>query len=93
VLLGRRGRGRSRRELAEEVGLLGELRQMRSRVDELYEWRGETGEARNAFSRATQTLNHSDAEVMVTKPESLPGEIERLEPDPIVCEEMFSRID
>jgi hypothetical protein len=30
---------------------------------------------------------HSDAEVMVTKPESLPAEIERLEPDLIVCEE------
>jgi hypothetical protein len=56
VLPGRRGRGYSRRELVEKIGLLEELRQMRSRVDELYERRGEAGEAREALSRAAQTL-------------------------------------
>jgi tetratricopeptide (TPR) repeat protein len=42
--------------LAEKIGLPGELWQIRSRIGELYEQRGETGEAREAFSQAAQTL-------------------------------------
>jgi tetratricopeptide (TPR) repeat protein len=42
--------------LAEKIGLPGELWQIQSRIGELYEQRGETEEAREAFSRAGQTL-------------------------------------
>jgi tetratricopeptide (TPR) repeat protein len=42
--------------LAEKIGLPGELWQIQSRIGELYEQRGETGEARAAFSQAAQTL-------------------------------------
>ena len=42
--------------LAEKIGLPGELWQIQSRIGELYEKRGEDGEAREAFSQAAQTL-------------------------------------
>ena len=42
--------------LAEKIGLPGELWQIQSRIGELYEKRGEDGEAREAFSGAAQTL-------------------------------------
>ena len=42
--------------LADKIGLPGELWQIQSRIGELHEQRGETGEARAAFSRAAQTL-------------------------------------
>jgi tetratricopeptide (TPR) repeat protein len=41
---------------AEKIGLPGELWQIQSRIGELHEQRGETGEAREAFSQAAQTL-------------------------------------
>jgi len=44
------------RALAEKIGLPGELWQIQSRIGELYERRGEAGEAREAFSLAAQTL-------------------------------------
>jgi predicted ATPase/DNA-binding SARP family transcriptional activator len=43
--------------LAREIGQPGELWQIRSALGELYERRGEAGEARAAFSRAAQTLS------------------------------------
>jgi tetratricopeptide (TPR) repeat protein len=42
--------------LAEKIGLPKELWQIQSRIGELYERCGETGEAREAFSLAAQTL-------------------------------------
>jgi tetratricopeptide (TPR) repeat protein len=42
--------------LAEKIGLPKELWQIQSRIGELYERRGEAAEAREAFSRAVQTL-------------------------------------
>jgi tetratricopeptide (TPR) repeat protein len=42
--------------LAEEIGLPGELWQIRSKIGELHEQRGQTEEAREAFSLASQTL-------------------------------------
>jgi tetratricopeptide (TPR) repeat protein len=42
--------------LAEEIGLPGELWQVRARIGELYERRGDAGKAREAFSRAAQIL-------------------------------------
>jgi Flp pilus assembly protein TadD len=42
--------------LAEKIGLPGELWQIQSSLGELYEKRGEDGEAREAFSGAAQTL-------------------------------------
>ena len=42
--------------LAEGIGLPGELWQIRARIGELHERRGETEEARTAFSAAAQTL-------------------------------------
>jgi len=42
--------------LAEEIGLPGELWQIRSRIGELHERRGEAGETREVYSRAAQTL-------------------------------------
>jgi tetratricopeptide (TPR) repeat protein len=50
------GRLREAEALAEKIGLPGELWQIRSSIGELYERRGEAGEAREAFSRAAQTL-------------------------------------
>jgi tetratricopeptide (TPR) repeat protein len=44
------------RALAEKIGVPGELWQIQSRIGELYERRGETGEAREAFFRAAQIL-------------------------------------
>jgi tetratricopeptide (TPR) repeat protein len=44
------------RALAEKIGLPGELWQIQSRIGELCERRGETAEAREAFSGAAQTL-------------------------------------
>ena len=42
--------------LAERLGPPGELWQIRARIGELHEWRGEVGEARETFSLAAQTL-------------------------------------
>jgi hypothetical protein len=42
--------------LAEEIGLPGELWQIRCKIGELHERCRETEEARAGFSRATQTL-------------------------------------
>ena len=42
--------------LAEQIGLSGELWQIRAKLGELYERREEIGEARAAYSRAAQTL-------------------------------------
>ena len=44
------------RVLAEKIGLPKELWQIQSKAGELYERRGEAEEAREAFSRAAQTL-------------------------------------
>jgi DNA-binding SARP family transcriptional activator/tetratricopeptide (TPR) repeat protein len=44
------------RALAEKIGLPGELWQIQSRIGDLHERRGESEEARAAFSRAAQTL-------------------------------------
>jgi chemotaxis protein histidine kinase CheA len=49
--------------LAEEMGLPGELWQIRSKIGELYERRGEAGEAQRAFSRAAQTLRDLAAKI------------------------------
>jgi tetratricopeptide (TPR) repeat protein len=49
--------------LAEEMGLPGELWQIRSRIGELYERRGEDGGAQRAFSRAAQTLRYLAAKI------------------------------
>ena len=43
--------------LAEKLGLPGELWQIRSKIGELHEQRGQTEEAREAFSLAAQTLS------------------------------------
>jgi hypothetical protein len=43
-------------ELTEKLELPGELWRIRATLGELYERRGEAGEARAAFSRAAQTL-------------------------------------
>jgi tetratricopeptide (TPR) repeat protein len=50
------GRLHEAEALAEEIGLPGELWQIRSRIGDLYERRGETEEARRALSRTAQTL-------------------------------------
>ena len=42
--------------LAEKIGLPGELWQIRSRIGDLHERRGEVEQAREAFSIAAQTL-------------------------------------
>jgi tetratricopeptide (TPR) repeat protein len=42
--------------LAHKIGLPKELWQIQSRIGDLYERRGEAEEAREAFSRAAQTL-------------------------------------
>ena len=42
--------------LAQKIGLPGELWQIQSSLGELYDKRGEEGKAREAFSRAAQTL-------------------------------------
>jgi tetratricopeptide (TPR) repeat protein len=44
------------RALAQKIGLSKELWQIQSRIGDLYEQRGETEEAREAFSLAAQTL-------------------------------------
>ncbi len=49
--------------LAEEIGLPGELWQIRARIGELHERRGEVGEAHQAFSRAVQTLRDLAAKI------------------------------
>jgi hypothetical protein len=49
--------------LAEEIGLPGELWQIRSRIGEIYEWREEAGEAQQAFSRAVQILKDLAARI------------------------------
>jgi hypothetical protein len=49
------GRLRKAEALAEEIGLPDELWQIRSRIGELHERRGETDEAHQAFSQAAQT--------------------------------------
>jgi hypothetical protein len=50
------GRLREAEALAEEIGLPGELWQIRSKIGELHEQRGEEEQAQKAFSQATQTL-------------------------------------
>jgi tetratricopeptide (TPR) repeat protein len=57
------GRLRKAEALAEEIGLPGELWQIRSRIGELHERRGEAGEAQRAFSRAAQTLRDLAARI------------------------------
>jgi predicted ATPase/DNA-binding SARP family transcriptional activator len=57
------GRLRKAEALAEEIGLPGELWQMRARIGELHERRGEVDEARQAFSRAAQTLRDLAAKI------------------------------
>ena len=47
---------REAQRLAEKIGLPKELWQIQSRIGELYERRGQGGEAREAFSRGAQTL-------------------------------------
>ncbi len=42
--------------LAQEIGLPGELWQIRAALGELYEERGDEERARDAFTRAAQTL-------------------------------------
>jgi DNA-binding SARP family transcriptional activator/tetratricopeptide (TPR) repeat protein len=49
--------------LAEEIGLPGELWQIRARIGYLHERRGETGEAQQAFSRAAQNLKDLAAKI------------------------------
>ena len=50
------GRLRNAQALAEEIGLPGELWQIKARIGELHERRGEADEAQRAFSRAAQIL-------------------------------------
>ena len=50
------GRLREAGALAVKIGLPGELWQVRSKIGELHERRGQTEEAREAFSVASQTL-------------------------------------
>jgi tetratricopeptide (TPR) repeat protein len=57
------GRLREAEALAEEIGMPGELWQMRARIGELHERRGEAGEAQQAFSRAAQTLRDLAAKI------------------------------
>ena len=57
------GRLRKAEALAEEIGLPGELWQMRSRIGEFYERRGEVDQAHQAFSRAAQTLRDLAAKI------------------------------
>ena len=57
------GRLRKAEALAEEIGLPGQLWQIRSRIGELYERRGEAGEAQQAFSRAEQILQDLAARI------------------------------
>jgi hypothetical protein len=49
--------------LAEKIGLPGELWQIRVRIGELHERRGEVGEVREAFFRASQTLRDLAAKI------------------------------
>jgi DNA-binding SARP family transcriptional activator/tetratricopeptide (TPR) repeat protein len=49
--------------LSEEIGPPGELWQIRARIGELHERRGQVGEAREAFSRAAQTLRDLAAKI------------------------------
>jgi tetratricopeptide (TPR) repeat protein len=49
--------------LAEEIGLPGELWQIRSRMGELHERRGEAEQAHQAFYRAAQTLRDLAAKI------------------------------
>jgi tetratricopeptide (TPR) repeat protein len=49
--------------LGEEIGPPSELWQIRSRIGEIYERRGETDEAQKAFSRAAQTLRDLAAKI------------------------------
>jgi tetratricopeptide (TPR) repeat protein len=57
------GRLREAEALAEEIGMPGELWQIRARIGELHERRGEVGEARQAFSGAAQTLRYLAAKI------------------------------
>ena len=49
--------------LTERIGLPGELWPIRAKIGELHERRGEVGEAKKAFSRATQTLRDLAAKI------------------------------
>ncbi len=57
------GRLHEAEALAEEIGLPGELWQIRARLGELRERRGEIGEAREAFSRAVRVLRDLAAKI------------------------------
>jgi tetratricopeptide (TPR) repeat protein len=57
------GRLREAEALAEEIGPPAELWQIRARIGDLYERRGEVAEAREAFSRAAQTLRDLAAKI------------------------------
>jgi DNA-binding SARP family transcriptional activator/tetratricopeptide (TPR) repeat protein len=57
------GRLRKAEALAQEIGLPGELWQIRSRIGELHERRGEVGEAHQAFSLAAQILKDLTARI------------------------------
>ncbi len=57
------GRLRKAEALAEEIGLPGELWQIRARMGELHERRGEVGEAHQAYSRAAQILRDLAAKI------------------------------
>jgi predicted ATPase/DNA-binding SARP family transcriptional activator len=49
--------------LTTEIGLPGELWQIQAKIGELYERRGDVGEAREAFSRAAQTVRGLGAKI------------------------------
>ena len=57
------GQMRQAESLTEEIGMPGELWQIRAKIGELHERRGEVGEAREAFSRAAQTLRDLAAKI------------------------------
>ena len=57
------GHLREAEALSEEIGPPGELWQIRARIGELHEQRGETGEAREAFFRAAQILRDLAAKI------------------------------
>ncbi len=57
------GQMREAESLTEEIGLPGELWQIRAKIGELHERHGEVREAREAFSRAAQTLRDLAAKI------------------------------
>ncbi|HLL56953.1 MAG TPA: AAA family ATPase [Rubrobacteraceae bacterium] len=57
------GQMREAEVLTEKIGLLGDLWQIRAKIGELHERRGETGEAREAFSGAAEILRDLAAKI------------------------------